>query len=294
MKQAFYRAIRKYGEDSFVWEIIDHADSKEELNQKEEYWIRELNTCTLDCNSHGYNMTYGGEGFGTGKDNPMFGKRGAETNFYGKTHTEEVKQRFSKLQKERFANKENHPFYGKSHSDEAKEKMSKTKSEIFIGEGNPFYGKYHSDESKKKISEAKKGKSNKQEKIVIQLSVDGNFIKEFTSAKNVSIELGYNSSAPITACCRGELFSAHGYLWIYKEDYNDMNVQNKVKYNKSKSTKPIVKLNKDGSFVDRYDSIKEGGEISNVFPQNITACCKGKQKTAGGYRWMYEEDYNNL
>lgn len=32
-------SIRKYGQDSFVWEIIDSAVSIKELNDKEDYWL---------------------------------------------------------------------------------------------------------------------------------------------------------------------------------------------------------------------------------------------------------------
>ena len=32
-------SIRKYGKESFVWEIIDNASSIDELNTKEEYWL---------------------------------------------------------------------------------------------------------------------------------------------------------------------------------------------------------------------------------------------------------------
>lgn len=36
----FARAIRKYGKENFKIEEIDFASSQEELNQKEQYWIR--------------------------------------------------------------------------------------------------------------------------------------------------------------------------------------------------------------------------------------------------------------
>ena len=32
-------SIRKYGEESFVWEVIDSATSIDELNTKENYWL---------------------------------------------------------------------------------------------------------------------------------------------------------------------------------------------------------------------------------------------------------------
>ena len=58
---AFYNAIRKYGWDSLTWETIDEADTREELNQKEIYWIKYYNSCILVKNSNGYNSTYGGD-----------------------------------------------------------------------------------------------------------------------------------------------------------------------------------------------------------------------------------------
>lgn len=48
----FARAIRKYGKDNFIIEIIDTAKSQDELNQKEQYWIK-----YYDSVKNGYNET---------------------------------------------------------------------------------------------------------------------------------------------------------------------------------------------------------------------------------------------
>ena len=48
----FARAIRKYGKDSFIIEEIDSAQTQDELNQKEQYWIRYYNSV-----EEGYNET---------------------------------------------------------------------------------------------------------------------------------------------------------------------------------------------------------------------------------------------
>ena len=48
----FARAIRKYGKDSFTIEEIDNAQTQDELNQKEQYWIRYYNSV-----EDGYNET---------------------------------------------------------------------------------------------------------------------------------------------------------------------------------------------------------------------------------------------
>lgn len=49
----FARALRKYGAENFVAEIIDTAESQEELTQKEYYWIGYYHAC-----EDGYNETH--------------------------------------------------------------------------------------------------------------------------------------------------------------------------------------------------------------------------------------------
>ena len=48
----FARAIRKYGKDNFIIEEIDNANSQDELNKKEQYWIQYYNSV-----NDGYNET---------------------------------------------------------------------------------------------------------------------------------------------------------------------------------------------------------------------------------------------
>ena len=56
---AFHSAIRKYGEENFVWEIVeDNITDDAVLNQKEEYYILLYES----FGPRGYNMTKGGEG----------------------------------------------------------------------------------------------------------------------------------------------------------------------------------------------------------------------------------------
>lgn len=52
----FHRALRKYGVENFKYEIIDTADTYEELNKKEIYYIQKFNTLV----PNGYNVIDGG------------------------------------------------------------------------------------------------------------------------------------------------------------------------------------------------------------------------------------------
>ena len=62
--QHLRRSIEKYGFDAFqVDKIFDVALTREELNEKEIYYINKF-----DCFKHGYNQTYGGDNFPRGEE----------------------------------------------------------------------------------------------------------------------------------------------------------------------------------------------------------------------------------
>ena len=56
------RAIYKYGKENFKCELIDIAETLQELNQKEIYWISYYNSTNKKI---GYNLTKGGDGGNT-------------------------------------------------------------------------------------------------------------------------------------------------------------------------------------------------------------------------------------
>ena len=96
------QAIDKYGENNFTYEIIDYADSLEALNELEIYYIQ-----YFDCLvPNGYNLCLGGG------------------NTKGYHHTEESKELMSKKHKGTHIGVNNN-FYGKTHSNEQKAKWSK-------------------------------------------------------------------------------------------------------------------------------------------------------------------------
>ena len=152
------RSWNKYGKDNFSFEILETC-SKEELDNKEEYWLN----------------FYGGY-----ESNATYNQRGAGQ----KTHniTEETKEKlrqanlgkkYSKETVRKRAEKiKGHPFWGRKWTEEEKKKFSeKKKGKINDGarnfdRSNPVYrqnlsnalkGKKKSKEHAKHISEGRKG-----------------------------------------------------------------------------------------------------------------------------------------
>lgn len=49
----------------------------------------------------------------------------------------------------------------------------------------------------------------------------------------------------------------------------------------------IVQYTLDGEFVAEYPSLAEARRQTNIHKQNISLCCLGKRKSAGGYVWKF-------
>lgn len=91
-----------------------------------------------------------------------------------------------------------------------------------INHANAARGRVVSEEQKKRQSEKMKGryKGNKWgSKKIIQLTLDGNFIREWDSIKDAADSFGVSSSA-IWNClnCKCQVKSIKGFVWKYKKE----------------------------------------------------------------------------
>lgn len=56
---------------------------------------------------------------------------------------------------------------------------------------------------------------------------------------------------------------------------------------KLRNNKSVIQYTRDGVEIARYSKIKTAGEITQTSPSSISANCKGKLKSAGGFIWKY-------
>ena len=156
-------------------EYLKTCFTQTEMDEWEKYFI--FTNDTLYPN--GYNLRDGGD---------------------GKMFSEETRRKIGESRK------------GKHHSEESKIKMSEShKGKIAWNKGVPM-----SEEQKKKLSEAKKGKPNiKLSKKVLQFSLTGEFIKEWSSTQECGRN-GFNFRS-VSDCCLGKQKTHQGYIWKYKD-----------------------------------------------------------------------------
>lgn len=90
-----HRSMAKYGEENFTLEIIDFAETYEELKEKEKYWIKQYDSMNRE---KGYNLTEGGDGT-FGRLHSEETKEKIRQKAIGRKASEETKKKMSEAQK---------------------------------------------------------------------------------------------------------------------------------------------------------------------------------------------------
>lgn len=151
----FYKALCKYGFDSFSWEILWQGGDPDEMYAKEREFIASMNTKV----PRGYNLADGGGGPLGWIPSEETKQKIREANL-GKTISEETKRKISLTKKGRAGHKVSAETkrklrevnLGKRHTEESKRKMSAAHK-----------GKIVSEETKRRMSAARIGKKHSLE-----------------------------------------------------------------------------------------------------------------------------------
>lgn len=126
----------------------------------------------------------------------------------------------------------------------------------------------------------KKGSESCHAKKCYEYDMKGNFIKEWGSI--VEAATYYNDVVSnVCAACSGKYKTFHGHIWSYKLEQINVNAHRNAQGEKT------YQYTKDGEFIAEYFNMDDAVETTGVDKSNITKCCLGKRKTAGGYIWTH-------
>lgn len=252
------KAIKKYGLDNFTKQTIKTFSTEEEAFKYEKQLIEKLNAVN---DSNYYNIKDGG---------------------LGNSRNDAIK-------------------LNKNLSSEKRIIRSKKLSILNSGKNNAMYGKT--------------GKNNPTSKEIVMLSLDGDLIKIFNCIREANDYFNNPKTySLISKVCKNKYGTAYKYLWLFKSDYNELinnntfndwvnNTKNDLKENRKIALintqqslkKPVYMLNQDTyEIMRRFESATDAGLSMNIVITNITRNCKHKSITAGGYSWIYVEEYNKL
>lgn len=149
--------------------------------------------------------------------------------------------------------------------------------------GNEIFKKADKEAS----GEAVTKKTNGPAVAVVQLTLDGKYIAEYTSCELAAYALNTHASR-IRRCCNGGE-TAGGYKWVYKNKYKSY-VKSPAGIGAYNSI-PVVQLTLDGRYIAKHDSLSEAARNVEGHVTSISKCCRGITTTAHEYKWIFENEW---
>lgn len=277
-------SIKKYGWDKHLFEIIHELPNdvtQVVLNQYECLYMELYKSCgsrLLNVKEGGSNGRNSDESIKKANDkwkiwyqnNPEGNKKGIENSVLarkGKELSEEHREKIRGRMKGRIFS-DSHKI---NHAKSLKGKP-KTLSESFL--------------AAQRTKGALFGGANK--KAINQFNLKGELIKTWPSITHASNELGL-ARRGIAGCVKGgrgrKTFG--GFIW---RPESEEQIINKELYSHNRSPKKveIIQLTKGGEVIKEWPSLTEASSALNLSLTNISACIRGKTKSAGGFIWKYK------
>ena len=248
-------AWKKYGSNNFEFRIIEECDN---LTEREQFWID----------------YYGGIDSVKTYNNREAGDSG--------TFSEETRLKISQKNKghkvsEKTRQKLRDQNLGRHHTEEAKRK---------IGENHSRHnkGKHLSEETKRKLSESLKGRkiSHKGHKMSEETKRKIGEASKLRPRRKWTDEEKQKQSERLKgkpAWNKGKTMSYKG-----RKLTDEQKCLLSERITKAKGY-AVEQYNLNEELITIYKSTMEASRNTNVCNAGISACCRGKQKTAGGYIW---------
>lgn len=293
-----YRAFNKYGIDNFQLDIIEECKDSE-LDQQEKYWIK-----YFDSYNNGYNETLGGyggtkinreqvislwnQGYNVSKIAEILScscDRVRDILHDNNINTDELVNRIFRNYNNEFIlelwNKHHSFKYITDNYDIGIEGLKRQLLECGISEEELYQNKINN------LKQQMIKNRIKNESVVLQFDLDGNFIRKFNSIKEASLETKAQASS-ISKVCNNEYKSANGFLWCYESDVDK--IKDKVK-NKRKTNKKIVyQYDYNKNLINIHDSITSAAKaVSAKSASTISSLCNKGGGNGYGYYWSFEE-----
>lgn len=240
-------AINKYGKDNFLCEVIDTAETEDELNSLEIYWIDYYNARDL---SIGYNIAAGG--FGTsGYQHTSEAKQKMNEAKIGRPLTDSWKRHIGEASK------------GHKVPEEAREKLRQYNT-----------GKHHSAEARQKMSDSHKKRPN-------------NFTEDYRRKLRESRATAIASGKWFISDEGMKRLRESGSRPKSEEHRKHLSESRKNKGIAVGAKNPNAKKVYCTETNTVYSWAGEAAEALNINVRSIRQCCQGILKTAKGYHVSY-------
>lgn len=123
---------------------------------------------------------------------------------------------------------------------------------------------------------------------VNQYSLDGKLIKRWGFIQEAGENCGIDPGS-IRKCCAGIYNQAGGFLWRYRDEYDEDYLNFDIPKPKNKGS--VIQLDKNNNFIDEGYCVAELARIKNFDSSSLNKCCNGRMKFYRGYQFVRRDMY---
>ena len=291
----FHDAIHKHGKDQFSWEVIDRAETHDELREKEMFWV----TYYGSYGKNGYNLTPGGEDTSNAfKEVYVFTFEGELIKTYESATEASVAYRCAPGDIGRVAN-------GKTHA---------RNHHVLLYADDWDSIQEMQKEVQRRVDKVKEHQKRSGGKSIVVFDRALNVYKFrsiYAAAKKVGVK-----RETIKVYLSGKRIGTKEWAFFYKEElpsnfeeddsflecvqkhFAHMNRPAYIPHPKTKKTLPsqstLYQYTLNGELIRSYQDVFEVVETLNISKasySNIFQCSKGVKRMAFGFLWLMESDY---
>lgn len=276
----FWRAIQKYGWDSFRHEVLEENLTEKEACEKEIYYINEVYHSLAP---NGYNTSEGGDS-GSDHSKPVIQYyKGEPVNFF-----ESISDASKKLRVAQYTIR-SHIGEDKSIGGYYFEQMNSIYKYDIPADLYLMVNENHYDISKvvaKELSAITIKRNLKGSKPVNKYDLEGHYICTFPSIASACESIDGSKSNAVCAAVnpnrQGDI--AYGYLWRYDTgDHSDISPH---RYKKKRS---VLQIDAEtGDIINEYPSISVAARSLKTGNNQIAEACRGERETLKGCKWRFK------
>lgn len=134
----------------------------------------------------------------------------------------------------------------------------------------------------------------KNEKMVVQLDMNGKYLNTFKNASVAARHLGLSSSSALLKRVNNQRLKGgsvyHNSIWVFEADYlsGEYDVTDK---HFSRYAYSVVQLSLCGKFINKYDDMYLAEESTGLRRGDIAGNAHGRRQTCGGFVWVLSSNY---
>lgn len=260
-KALFKKAIKKYGVENWLVEELEQCENIEQLKEREQYWIKILNSYAFDENGWGYNSTRGGDLPPEFTQTPVCICDILQGTILFSCDSIKKAEKITGVRIEKIG-----------------------EPDITSGGYCILYQKQLNGKTQEEI---KNIIQDLYPHLVYQLDLQGNIVNLYRNTVEASKTINCSNGNLIMAC-QGKRRLCHGFQWAYRN-----NLKDKI-YKQPRDIKTlaisVTQYSLGGIKIREWNSITEAVKNNRGTDSHISQCCNGKRQSCGGFQWRYTED----